>query len=206
MKFQSKTGLATLMIKAFEIERICEDTDSVNLKEVVKLFSHLKQSDVERPKRQVDLLIGMNYTQLHPDKMVIRGSLALFESQFGTGRILGGNHEAISSNRKLSAHARIVAKATVNNVRVSKGVDFFTAESFSVNAPPKCKACRKGCKECKLLSRFCSRAEQAAHQVMVDNLELNPVTEQWETKYAFRRSYCSMEGWRQQRASNRNND
>lgn len=175
----------THIIKAFEIEKICEDTDSVNLKEVVKLFHHLKKGDVERPKRQVDLLIGMNYTQLHPDKIAKRGSLALFESQFGTGRILGGNHKAISSNRKLSAHARIVAKASVNNVRVSKGVDFFTAESFGVNVPPKCKDCRKGCKECKLISRFCSRAEQAAHQVMVENLELNPVTEQWQTKYAY---------------------
>ena len=175
----------THIIKAYEIERICDDTDSINLSEIVKLFSRLRRRDVERPTCQVDLLIGMNYTQLHPDKIATRAGLALFKSSFGTGRILGGSHKAISSNRRLSAHAKIVAKATVRNVRVTKGIDFFTAESFGVNVPPKCKKCQ-GCKECKWQSQQLSRLEQQELQVIRNNLQLNPMTNKWETEYPYK--------------------
>ena len=68
------------IIKAYEIESICQDDDTVNLKEVVKMFGKLKVRQVQRPKKEVDLLIGANYVQLHPDKIKTVGSLALYKS------------------------------------------------------------------------------------------------------------------------------
>ena len=174
----------THIIKAYEIERICEDTDTVNLGAVVKLFRNLKETAVARPNQQVDLLIGMNYTSLHPDKISTSASLALFKSLFGTGRILGGNHKAISSNRKLTAHAKIVAKASIRNVRVAKGVDFFTAEGFGVNVPPKCNRC-KHCSECKWQSQHLSRIEQRELEAIRENLQHDPVI-RWIQRYSIR--------------------
>ena len=68
---------------------------------------------------------------------------------------------------------------------MTKGVDFFTAESFGVNVPPKCRQC-KGCKDCKWLSQHLSRVEQRELEVMRNNLQLNPVTNKWETEYPYK--------------------
>ena len=144
----------------------------VNLKEVVKLFGKLKVSHVKRPMCAVDLLIGMNYVKLHPDKVKTVGNLALYKSSFGTGKILGGQHETISGSKTLNAFARIVASSGIRNVRASRSIDFFTAEGFGVSVPPKCKSCKKlqGCKECKFLTYGISRIEQREHQVIQENL------------------------------------
>ena len=85
-----------------------------------------------RPTGEVDLLIGINYAQLQPNAIKKKENLVLYESQFGTGKLLGGQHRNIIWKDRVSVFTKIVAHAKVRNVEVvrtnPKNVDFFTAE------------------------------------------------------------------------------
>ena len=50
---------------AFALESITSAVEQVDVSAAAKLFSHVKLSDVERPEGPVDLLLGLNYANLH---------------------------------------------------------------------------------------------------------------------------------------------
>ena len=142
----------THMIKAYEIDDICLDIGSTVMDRIVGLFTDLKTDDVTRPNREVELLIGMNYAHLHPNAIDRKDNLILYKSLFGTGKVLGGQHKNVISRDRVSAFTKIVALAKVRNIKALKTsinkIDFFTAENFGVNVPPRCNRC-KSCKDCK---------------------------------------------------------
>ena len=142
------------VIQAFEIEDICGSMAPVNTKQFAKLFPSTKPSEISRPSGAIDILIGNNYAPLHPDKKYISQGLVLYESQFGTGKVLGGAHVRVNETVSISAGAHRCAKARVRNVRISRqvknsGLDFITTEAFGVEPPRICDEC-KGCKNCTL--------------------------------------------------------
>ena len=136
------------------IDEICQETEKFNAKKVARLFGKLSPSSISRLGNRVDLLVGNNHAPLHPVRKDYCGNLVLYASEFGTGSIVGGEHELIKGTDKLNAFTQIVARAGIQNVRIykpSKAVDFFTAEGLGVQVPPQCKSC-KGCKVCKYLN------------------------------------------------------
>ena len=174
--------------KAFEINEICQETEYVNVKEISKLFKDVKPEEIVRTTNKVELLIGSDFLNLHPAKSQSKGELVLYESMFGTGKILAGTHELIKSNNKFNAFAKIVANSSFRNVqahRGPKGVDFFTSESFGISVPPKCNRC-KSCKDCKFETQQLSLIEQKELQVIREGLKLNPVENKWETGYPYK--------------------
>ena len=103
------------IIQAYEIDEICEETAFFDAN-VAKLFKDVKPDDVKRPRRKVDLLIGMNYIKLHPKQCGLNGDLALFKSLFGSGKVLGGQHATIKGHDRTNAFAKIVAYGGMKNI------------------------------------------------------------------------------------------
>ena len=93
----------------------------------------------------------MEYATLHSKPICERDGLVVYNSFFGTGKILGGTHKNIVSCDKINCLAQITALTQVCNVRVKRnsnlGIDFFSAEEFGIKIPPRCNRC-KDCKEC----------------------------------------------------------
>ena len=174
------------VIPAYGIEQICQDTESFDIKAVANLFKGVQPSEIARPRQQVDLLIGNNRAPLHPTKQQYHGNLVLYDSEFGTGKVVGGEHEIVKGTDKLTAFAKIVARADIANVRVKKpSVDFFTAEGFGVQVPPKCNNC-KNCKECNFERTQMSRVEQNELTIIKNNLQLDPTECCWTTEYPYK--------------------
>ena len=106
------------VLQAFEIEEICGTLNAVNTEEFAEQFPFTTPDEIARPAGKVDILIGNNYAPIHPDKKHISDGLVLYESQFGSGKILGGQHQNIEETNSINPEAHRCAKARVSNVRI----------------------------------------------------------------------------------------
>ena len=176
------------IIKAYGIEEICQDTECIDVKAIAKLFG-VSVKAISRPQRHVDLLIGNNRAPLHPVRSEHRGNLVLYDSDFGTGKVVGGEHEIIKGNDKMNAFAKVVARADIRNVRTHKpSVDFFTAEGLGVNIPPKCNNCKRiqnKCQTCNFENNQLSIRDQNDLKAIRDKMVLDPIEERWEVEYPY---------------------
>ena len=175
-------------IIAYEIEEICGKIGQVKVGHLVHSFPSLKKEDVARYGGEIELLIGMGHAALHPVRTGAHEGLCLYDSQFGTGKILGGTHQLIEGESpEFSAAVSCHTQAQVRNVYVSQkcvncgidcGIDFFTAEEFGVNVPPRCPKC-VACKDCSYETQQLSRVKKQELEVIRGNLKLNPVKKKW---------------------------
>ena len=83
----------------------------------------MSAEEIEHPVGGVDILIGMEYAEIQPRQIEANQGLVLFESSFGTGKIVAGKHKNAVSEQ-MSAKARMCAHAKVTNIR-------------SIKVPPK---------------------------------------------------------------------
>ena len=155
----------TYIIKAYEIDDICHEMETTNMGEIAKLFVKVNAKDVMRPQRKIELLIGMNYAHLHPRCIETMGNLVLYESRFGTGKVIGGQHEMIMSKNKVNEFVEVVAQAKVRNVEVREklAIDFFTSETQQLSV-----------------------IEQKELQVIRNNLKFDPINNKWKTQYPYK--------------------
>ena len=183
------------VISAYEIEEICEETAFYN-SGISKIFKNVKPSDVKRPRCKVELLVGMDNIGLHPKIVECKANLALFSSQFGTGKLIGGQHPTIKGSDKMNAHAKMVAHGTRRNVRVQsvakdifsvrdpKCIDFFEAENMGVSLPRNCTGC-EGCPNCTFIIGEMSRIMQQELKVIKEGMTLDPVKQRWVVSYPY---------------------
>ena len=182
------------IVKAFQIDEICSNLDRVNTDKYAQLFPSTTPSEIRRPKGKVDILIGNNYATIHPTREHSSEGLVLYESMFGTGKILGGSHEGVQENTVINPTAHTAAAARINNVRVhvdglqhssKPALDFITTEAFGVQVPPRCKSCKE-CKDCKFEVTQLSRLEQRELTTIRQNMKLDPIAQEWTVSYGFR--------------------
>ena len=80
----------------FGVEIIMEPPEPVDLSPIRHLFPHLPDSIfIPLPKKPVDLLIGNNFFQLHPDGGQGRDAVAdlkALQSGFGDGWVIAGSY------------------------------------------------------------------------------------------------------------------
>ena len=176
------------VIKAFEIEEICGDLKQINTNKFARLFPSTTASQIRRPKGKVQILVGNNYAPLHPSKKHICEGLVVYESIFGTGKILGGSHTQIRETNIINPIAHQCAHARISNVRVHQdliinpGLDFITTEGFGVTVPKSCDNC-KNCKVCKYEAHRLSMEEKRDLQTLRASLKLDPIEQVWTTPY-----------------------
>ena len=170
------------VLQAFEIDEICGSLKPVKTEGFASLFPSTTPSEIARPAGRVDILIGNDYAPIHPDKKHISDGLVLYESQYGTGKILGGRHSNIVETNTINPEAHRCAKARVSNVRISHSskpaLDFFTTEGMGIDVPPN-----KRCRKCKFETEELSRIQQQELEIMRDSLTLDPIQRIWTTKY-----------------------
>jgi hypothetical protein len=87
----------THIIQATEIDDICQETEFVNVTKLAQMFDGLNPHDVVRTMKKVDILIGSDNLAIHPSKVKTVDNLVLYDSMFGTGKILAGRHEMIKT-------------------------------------------------------------------------------------------------------------
>ena len=119
------------LLQAFEIDEICGSLKPMNTGKFARLFPNTKPKEIARPSGKVDILIGNDYALLHPDKKHVRNGLVLYQSQFGSRKILGGKHNEIAETSSINSGAHRCAKAQVVNVRIRRdhptpALDFIT--------------------------------------------------------------------------------
>ena len=174
-------------IKAFEIEEICGELKRINTSQFAKLFKSTKPHQIRRPSGKIEILIGSNNLDLHPSKISSCEGLVLFESLFGTGKVIGGSHRKIQVADVINPEAHRCSHAQVTNVRVvpkftKPALDFITTEAFGVEAPRRCNNC-KNYKNCTFEAHQLSRENQRALDAIRDNLSLDPIEQVWTASY-----------------------
>ena len=83
------------IIKAYEINEICSNIESTDMTGIVDLFTALKIDEVTRPTGEVDLLIGINFAQLHPNAIKKRKTLCFMKASLGQGSCWEVNTEIL---------------------------------------------------------------------------------------------------------------
>ena len=139
-------------IKMYEIEDICGKVEAANTDSLTQFFPSISEEDISRPVGAVDVLIGMENADIHPHQIEWNQGLVLYQSKFGTGKIIGGMNKGISSGDHINAKVRQCAQAKISNIRILKApskprIDFFSSEQFGVSPSRRCERC-KGCKNC----------------------------------------------------------
>ena len=133
-------------IWAFGINTIMEAPEAVDLAPVRQLFPHAPDSVFSTlPKRDIDILVGLNHFSLHPDGGQGRncvGNLRLLHSRFSTGWVLGGAHPDLeltsppfSGSALLHLRCARVEVKPVLNIGCSSNADFMESESLEFCLP-----------------------------------------------------------------------
>ncbi|WP_416879705.1 hypothetical protein, partial [Litorimonas sp.] len=84
-------------VVAMEMEQITAEQPEVDISAVSDIFPGLDTSLVQRPRGQIDILLGIHVGSLHPtiSPTDVVGGLRLCRSQFGTGVLLDGSDPRI---------------------------------------------------------------------------------------------------------------
>ena len=177
-------------IKAFQIDNICGEVTAPDMKQFLNLFPRLKLRDIKRSSGEIELLVGNCCAPLHPHRIATNEGLVLYETDFGSGRILGGSRMSADASggveNELLAAVRYCASVNMVNLRVAKEnfVDCGTLDDLGIKIPGRCIQC-KGCKDCSFVAHELSRIEQYQHEVIKENLVLDPVNDIITATYPF---------------------
>ncbi|KAJ7384836.1 hypothetical protein OS493_019513 [Desmophyllum pertusum] len=90
-KITSKRFMLTLVdqqgqevkFEMYGIDKITSDIQSIDIDGVTGLFKNIPKEDIMRPTGVVDVLIGYEYADFHPQKEQSSGHLLLLENRFG---------------------------------------------------------------------------------------------------------------------------
>ena len=130
-----------------------EAPEPVDLHPVRHLFPHIPDNVFDAlAKKEIDVLIGMNFFSLHPSGGQGRNcveNLRMLHSKFSKGWVIAGAHPAIqSSSPKLSRSALSLVKVLRVEIKPEMTVDFWEGENMGVLPPKRCCRCMQ-CSECK---------------------------------------------------------
>ena len=73
----------TVVFNVYGIDKKASPIPAVDIKGISKLFQDVYKEELIRPIREVDTLIGYEYTDFHPLKEQSSGHLLLLRNQFG---------------------------------------------------------------------------------------------------------------------------
>ena len=125
----------------------------------------------KRERIDIDILMGMNYAGLHPEKVHSAGAnLVVYRNCLkGYPWMLGGTIDGGSKQENVCC-------------LVDTSNKFFSVEDFGVAAPKSCSQC-KNCSDCNFLTTQISAKEKAEFDIINENLTHDPDKKQWICKY-----------------------
>ena len=185
------------LVKAYSIESITSPMDRVILDGIIHKFPDTRPLHVERPEGQVDLLVGLDKSSLHPKAILSVGDLTLYESIFGTGWVLGGGDPALKTsavvfNSKANKlrHAVLAEELEMGRANLvnflktqEKSLStFMEAEEMGTVQPRRCNSCL-GCGSCSNQAMEHSRKEQAELRLIQKSVKINKELKRVEVSY-----------------------
>ena len=124
----------------YGMDKIIDEDDPVDLAPIRSLFPHVPdQAFQPLPKRRIDILIGLNFNELHPSGGLgvdAVGNLKALRSRFGCGWVIGGCHKKLEISppkfTPQAATARLARVTVVPEVDVSPPDPPATAQKASI--------------------------------------------------------------------------
>ena len=163
-------------IWGFGVDSIMDSPDAVNLDSIRGLFPHIPgEIFTTLPKKPVDILIGNNFFQLHPDGgrgINAVGDLKILRSKFGSGFVVAGSHPRL----KISSSSMNVASLNIAQINKCEIIptsmpNFWEADSLGVLPPKRCSRCL-GCSNCSDSALIHSRRDQEELDLLKENTKL----------------------------------
>lgn len=138
-------------INVIGINEISTTIKEVDLSQIPELFEGISTLDVCRPRGEIDILIGTNYSELLPRVIQTKEGLQLLENQFGLS--IRGRHSEITGSVNTS-HSIVVRTHNLSNmvhlneiaieseVSLKDQLDrFFTIEDTGIESDKECIKC-----------------------------------------------------------------
>ena len=160
--------------EVYGIDKITSEIQSVSINGVAQLFKNISREAIMRPTGTVDVLIGYEYANYHPQKEQSSGHPLLLRNRFG--RCLGGTHPSL---KEATTH-HTLGHANVHNI-VAKVEDFYKIENLGIECTPRCGGCK--CGNCPLGSKDYTIREERELKLIEDKLEYNREEKRWTAEY-----------------------
>ena len=185
------------LVKAYSIESITSPMEKILVDGIMHKFPDTRAVHVERPEGQVDMLVGLDRSSLHPRAVHSVLDLTLYESIFGTGWLFGGSDPALKTSAVLFSskahqirHAAIAEECGISNVNVVSFLrsqekplhSFLEAEQMGTVQPRRCNSCL-GCSNCSNKAMEHSRKEQAELRLIQKSVKINKELKRVEVSY-----------------------
>lgn len=137
------------IVWAVGMEKITSEISEVNIVDIAFKLG-IDPQVIDRPKGEIDLLIGTDYCTLLPDVVKTVGNLQLMKGRFGYC-VRGDQGLVEDSERCLNALVHHVQGTRIDDfvikprVEMHKAIEqFFATEDLGVSCLPKCEGCRCG--------------------------------------------------------------
>ena len=150
-------------LKVYGISNISQGQQIYDGSSVLPLFKGVDPKEIQRPKGEIDALIGFNYASLHPTMVQSSDNLILMENRFG--KCLAGSHYKIKETRKLVANYVEIYHVMHNEE------SFLNIEEMGIQCFPLCGNC--SCKKCALGSKGMSIKEEREQNLINKGLSYN---------------------------------
>ena len=150
--------------------------DPIDLHPVHHLFPHIPDNVFDAlVKKDIDVLIGMNFFSLHPSGGQGRNcvdNIRVLHSKFSKGWIVAGTHQDIQSSTPiLTRSALSIVKGFRVEIKPELSVDFWEGENMGVLSPKRCCRCMQ-CSECKDSALIHSRNEQDELELLQKSVQI----------------------------------
>ena len=178
---------STVLIRAFGMKTLINPVSMLDLKVLKGLFPTFNVDLLQRKSCDIDMLIGGDYSGLHPDGVVARAGEDLLIKGSPFGYVLQGFHPEMRVDPVVSDYIGshcAVRKGTCSVKSFHTQADvlkFIQGEELGTEVQPKCGGCK--CSKCPITGHTFSFHEEQELSMIRSNLSYDPSNKRWITKY-----------------------
>ena len=155
-------GNRVVTINVYGIEKISR-VHQGDITSLMQIFKGVPINDIQRPRGEINVLVGFNYASIHPHKIRAGGNLILMENRFG--KCIAGSHHKIKES-----HEIVVDSIEICHIAVDEE-SFLNVEQMGVQCFPLCGNC--SCQKCALGSKGLSIKEEREQALINEGLSYN---------------------------------
>ena len=165
-------------IQAVGITQITNDIEQVEMCKLAALFGmNLSEITYLTSGQDIDLLVGWEHSNLHPQVIRSSGDLLLMSNKFG--KIISGTHPSLTDTLKKTVNTNSISVLHIGHKRLEP--DFFSLEQMGVHCRPKCGGCR--CGHCAPGSSILTLLEESELKMISENLSYDHSLKRWIFTY-----------------------
>ena len=125
-----------VFLHVYGVETISSNINKIDISGVRYLFRDSHSEEIVNVYGDVDVLVGMNYASMQPQRVQISGNLALCRNRFG--KCIAGSHVLLKGENSDEINVFLLNNKNTILER------FFSIEEMGVSCIPKCGCCKCG--------------------------------------------------------------